>query len=79
MDMQHYFDMLLMGVVTIMGFVWKSLHSKVESHGDDLAAFKTHVAENYANNDRINEIKVIAQNTNQRVDDIYMILTKKVK
>lgn len=76
MDLQHLFDILVGIIVTIVGFFAKHVHEKAEKVQSDLASFKTHVAENYAHNGRIDEIKDIVANTNARVDDIYKLLTK---
>lgn len=77
MDLQHLFDILMGIIVTIVGFFAKEVHNSNKETAKELSAFKTHVAENYAHNGRIDEIKEIVANTNSRVDDIYKFLTER--
>ncbi len=76
MDLQHLFDILVGIIVTIVGFFAKQVHADAKENAKDFAAFKTHVAENYAHNGRIDEIKDAVANANKRLDSIYEILTK---
>ena len=76
MDLQHLFDILVGIIVTIVGFFAKQVHADNKETQKELSAFKTHVAENYAHNGRIDEIKDAVANANKRLDSIYEILTK---
>ncbi len=76
MDLQHLFDILVGIIVTIVGFFSKQVHADNKETSKELAEFKTHVAENYANNGRIDEIKDAVTNANKRLDSIYELLTK---
>jgi len=53
----------------------RSIHKKVEDTQTDLSNFRTHVAENYAHNGRMDDMLRIVADTNKRVDEIYKILT----
>ncbi len=77
MDMQHLFDILIAVIIATFGWLGKAMHADIKQNTKDLSEHKTHVAENYLKKDAIDEIKEIMQQTNKRVDDIYLLLTKK--
>lgn len=76
MDRQHLFDIFVGIIVTIVGFFAKQFHADNKETQKELSEFKTHVAENYAHNGLIDEIKEAVANANKRLDSIYEILTK---
>ena len=78
MDIQHIIDILLATIMAIVGFFAKQVHTDVKETSKDLSHFKTHVAENYAHNGRIDEIKDAIATANNRLDNIYELLTKGV-
>ena len=76
MDVQQILNLLIMVVMAVVGFFAKQVHGKADDTQKDLSAFKQHVAENYAHNGRIDEIKEAMSTANRRLDTIYELLTR---
>jgi len=57
----------------------KHMHGKIEKNQEDLAAYKTHVAENYANKNNLEAVMDEVQYVRGAVDDIKRILINKVQ
>jgi hypothetical protein len=47
MVIDNIFELILGGVVSVVGFFLKGVHAKVEKTNEELHEFKTHVAMNY--------------------------------
>jgi DNA-binding transcriptional regulator GbsR (MarR family) len=75
-ESKEIFDTLLGIIITIIGFFAKHVHNKAEETQKDLAAFKTHIAENYTHNSRIDEIKNDIAYANKRLDMIYDVVAR---
>ena len=76
-DMQHIFDILFAIIIATFGWLGKAMNADIKQNTKDLSEHKTHVAENYLKKDSIDEIRDLMQQTNKRVDDIYLLLTNK--
>lgn len=74
---QNIMESVLAAGMAVIGFFSRVLHADIKQNTKDIADFKTRVAEQYLRRDTIAEIKQIIQVTNKRVDEIYLLLTKK--
>jgi hypothetical protein len=54
----------------------REMKASISQQADDLEAHRLHVSENYVRHPQLHEILASQKRTEERVDDIYRILTK---
>ncbi len=83
MEPQHIFDVVL-GFTLMLGTFWLNSQAKradddrkkIDELQKDLAALETHVAENYVNNSRMNELLKLMERANTRIDDLFNLMNQ---
>jgi len=75
----NIFEIAITAILSIGGWFVKHMHGKIEKNQEDLAAYKTHVAENYANKNNLEAVMDEVQYVRGAVDDIKRILINKVQ
>lgn len=70
----NIFELIISAILAVAGYIMKHLHGKIEKTEDDLAAYKTHVAENYVHKNHLKEVVDEVKYVRGAVDDIKTML-----
>lgn len=69
MDFNNVLEFALAGLAALGAFIMKQLHTKVDETDKALQAHKQHVAENYANNNTVRELRESMDKRFDRIED----------